>query len=206
VEDGLPVSWEVVDEQLARDEDGEPYLDLLAERDYSELEEIPDHELEHALALRGAELPEAASATFDRAERLGLAVELVALEPGEDPDWAEAETYIDALIIEEIEDDLLEVCGVDPDRDPPDSWLAKVRERLRSDLEQFRADVEGDHDEIEEWEFRGGRIFVSVGTYEDEFDPVSGHGWLCRLTDSGALGAAGFERVRKYELEVESAD
>jgi hypothetical protein len=29
---------------------------------------------------------------------------------------------------------------------------------------------------------------------------------MCRLTDSGTLGAAGFERVRKYELEVESAD
>jgi len=27
-----------------------------------------------------------------------------------------------------------------------------------------------------------------------------------RLTDSGVLGVAGFERVRKYELEVESSD
>ena len=81
-----------------------------------------------------------------------------------------------------------------------------VKERLRSDLEAFRNDVEGDHDEIEEWDFQGGRIFASVGTYEDEFDPNSGHGWMCRLTDSGALGVAGFERVRKYELEVESSD
>jgi hypothetical protein len=27
-----------------------------------------------------------------------------------------------------------------------------------------------------------------------------------RLTDSGVFGIAGFERVRKYELEVEIAD
>ena len=24
-----------------------------------------------------------------------------------------------------------------------------------------------EHDEIEEWDFRGGRIFATVGTYED---------------------------------------
>jgi hypothetical protein len=28
---------------------------------------------------------------------------------------------------------------------------------------------------------------------------------MCRLTDGGVLGIAGFERVRKYELEVETA-
>jgi hypothetical protein len=81
-----------------------------------------------------------------------------------------------------------------------------VKQRLREDLEALRNDIEGGHEEIEEWDFRGGRIFVSVGTYEEEFDPVSGHGWMCRLVDSGALGVAGFERVRKYELQVESAD
>jgi hypothetical protein len=75
-----------------------------------------------------------------------------------------------------------------------------VRERLRSDLDRFRGDVEGDHDEIEEWSFRGGRIFASVGTEDDESDPDKGHGWMCRLVDSEALGAAGFERVRKAEL------
>ena len=51
---------------------------------------------------------------------------------------------------------------------------ATVKERLRADLEAFRSDIEGDHDEIEEWDFRGGRIFASVGSYEDEFDPNSG--------------------------------
>jgi hypothetical protein len=29
---------------------------------------------------------------------------------------------------------------------------------------------------------------------------------MCRLADSGALGVAGFERVRQYELEVETPD
>jgi hypothetical protein len=204
IEDGQPASWQVTDERLAVDEDGEPYLELVAERDYGELEALPDHELEHALAARDAELPPGAVATLSRAEMAGLAVELVALEAGEAPDWEAAEQYIDALILEEIEDDLLELCGVDPDRDPRDSWLDAVKERLRTDLERFRADVEGDHDEIEEWDFRGGRVFASVGSLEDEADPYSGHGWMCRLVDSGALAAAGFERVRKAELQVES--
>ena len=78
-----------------------------------------------------------------------------------------------------------------------------MKERLRADLEAFRADIEGDHDEIEEWDFRGGRIFASVGTFEDEADPNSGHGWMCRLVDSEALGAAGFDRVQRVQLDPE---
>jgi hypothetical protein len=208
LEDGHPISWQVANEQLARDEEGEPFLDLVAERDYAEAEgDIPDHELEHALERqRDGGLPPAAAAAIARAAEQGLNLELVALDSGEEPDWPESGRYIDALIFEEIEDDLFEQCGVDVDRDPRESWLDTVKERLRSDLEAFRNDVEGDHDEIEEWDFRGGRIFVSVGTYEDEFDPNRGHGWMCRLADSGALGVAGFERVRKYELEVETPD
>jgi hypothetical protein len=201
VEDGHPISWSVVGEQLAFDDDGEPYLDLVAERDYGELEaDLPDHELEHSLAKREWALPEAVEAALTRAERAGLAVELVALEAGEEPDWEEAARYIDALIIEEIEDDLFEMCGVDPDADPRDTWLERVKERLRSDLERLSADVESDHDEIEEWDFRGGRVLVSVGTTDDEADPDKGHGWMCRLVDSEALGAAGFERIRKAEF------
>ena len=200
VEDGQPVSWEVVERQLARDADGEPYLELTAERDYSELEEIPDHELEHALAARSLDLPEAAEATFARAEQAGLAVELVSLEAGEAPDWAEATDYMDALVLEEIEDDLLELCGIDPGRDPREEWLERVLERLRSDVEAFRRDIEVDHDLIEEWDFRGGRIFASVGSFEDEADPDRGHGWMCRLVDAGVLGAAGFERIQKARL------
>ena len=60
--------------------------------------------------------------------------------------------------------------------------------------------MEGAHDEIEEWDFRDGRIFASVGSFEDESDPNSGHGWHCRLLDASALRAAGFSRVRKATL------
>jgi hypothetical protein len=199
-EDGRPITWEVVEERLAVADDDAPYIDLVAERTYAEVEDLPDHELEHALVRSDDELPAAAEATFARAEASGLELELVALEAGEVPDWDEAERYIDALILEEIEDDLLEQCGVNPSRDPRERWLETVRERLRSDLESFRADIEGDHDDIEEWDFRDGRIFASVGSHEDEADPNSGHGWMCRLLDSGALAAAGFERVRKAQL------
>jgi hypothetical protein len=201
LEDREPVSWEIVDERLSYDEDGAAYLDLVAERDYAELEALPDHELEHALARSQDTLPEAALATFDRAQASGLALELAALEPGEAPGWEEAERYIDTLILEEIEDDLFELCGVDL-RTPRETWLATVKERLRSDLERFRADIESDHDQIEEWDFLDGRIFASVGTPDDEADLDSGHGWMCRLLDSGALTAAGFARVRKAELLV----
>ena len=192
------VTWQVVDERLAHD-DGGPYLELLAERDFGESEDLPNHELEHVEASR-EELPDAAQATFAQAEEAGLEVELVALEPGEVPDWAEAAAYIDALILEEIEDDLLEQCGVSPEHDPRDTWLETVKSRLREDLRAFRADIEDNHDAIEEWDFRDGRIFASVGSFEDESDPDSGHGWLCRLLDVGALPAAGLQRVRKAQL------
>ena len=204
IEDGQPVSWEVQDRRLAYDEQSEPYVEFIADRDYTELDEdVSDHELEHTLARREeAELAASAEDAFARAQREGLSAELVALDAGEEPDWAEAASSIDALIIEEIEDDLIELCGVDTVNDPQASWLPKIKERLSGDLEQFRADVESEHDHIEEWRFRGGRIFASFGTEEDESDPESGHGWLCRLLDSGALRAAGFHRVRKVELDL----
>ena len=201
VEEGQPASWQVADERLARDEEGEPYLELVAERDFGEFDALPDHELEHALASREEEeLPGGAAVTFARAEEAGLGVELVALEAGEEPDWQAAERFIDSLVIEEVEDDLLELCGVHPNVDPRDEWIETVKRRLRSDLERFRIAVEGDHDEIEEWDFRDGRVFASVGSFDDEADPDSAHGWMCRLLESEALGAAGFERVRKAEL------
>jgi hypothetical protein len=203
VEDGAPASWQVVDEQLARDEQDEPYLELTAERDYSEQEDaptLPEHELEHAFARD--EDSSAAAATLARADEAGLYVELMALEPGEAPDWAEAERFLDALELDEIHDDLLVRSGVAPNHDPEDSWLAIVKERLHADLEQFRADIEADHDEIEEWDFRDGRIFAAIGSYDDEANPQSGHGWMTRLYDAGVLEAAGFTRVRKAELQV----
>lgn len=201
LEDGQPVSWQVVDERLAQDERDEAYLELLARRDYGEAEGAPpDHELEHALARLDEQLPPEAYATLLEATVVGLSFELAALEPGEEPDWEEAGRFIDALVIEEVEDDLLELCGVNPDADPRETWLESVKARLRADLERFRADIDGDHDEIEEWDYLDGRVFASVGRWEDEGDPDSGHGWMCRLLDSGALGAAGFSRVRKTEL------
>jgi hypothetical protein len=198
---GRPIAWQIMDEQLAYDAQGQPFLDLRAERDYSEYESLPDHELEHSLA-RGAEgaVREEMATAISRAQAAGLAMELVALDAGEDPDWPEAERFLDALILEEIETDLLEMCGVRIARDPRDSWLATAKARLASDLALFRADVEGDRDRIEEWEFRDGRIFASTGSTDDESDPDSGHGWMCRLVDSGVLEAAGFKRVRKADL------
>ena len=203
IEDQAPVSWSVVDEVLAHDEQGEPFLDLVAERDYGEAEgDLPDHELEHALAARSDEAPDAARERIEEATRSGLSVELVALEPEESPDWEEARRYIEALSLDTIEDDLLEICGVDTRRDSEATWLETVKARLRDDLDSFSGDVEGDHDEIEEWDFHRGRVFASVGTPDDEADPDSGHGWMCRLLDAGALGAAGFARVRQPELEL----
>ena len=138
-----------------------------------------------------------------RAEEAGQLVELVALEPGEAPDWDEAERYVDALILEEIEDDLFALCGVDTGRDPQDTWLETVKARLRQDLRSFRTDIESDHDQIEEWDFRDGRIFASIGSFDDQASPDSGHGWLSRLVDSSASAAAGFTRVRKAQLLVD---
>jgi hypothetical protein len=202
LEDGQPVSWEVVDQQLERDAQGQPYLDFVAERDFAEVEELPNHELEHAFAQRGEEeLPESMRAAFDQAEQRGLSIELVALEPGEEPDWDEAGRFVDALVLEELPDDLIELCGIDPDNDPQETWLETVKRRLLSDLSLFRADIEGEHEQIEQWSFRDGRIFASIGSPDDEADPLSGHGWMCRLLDAEVLGAAGFSRVRKAELE-----
>jgi hypothetical protein len=201
-EDRQPVSWEVVDERLTRDEQGEPYLELVAERDYAEAEQLPDHDLEHALAARAAQLREDAGALIARAGSDELAIELVGLDRGEAPDWPEGHRYIDALILEELEDDLLELCGVDPDADPRETWLDRVKDRLHADLDSFRAGVEGESDEIEEWDFLDGRIFAAVGSVDDEADPDAGYGWLCRLVDAGAHAAAGFHRVWKAELQV----
>jgi hypothetical protein len=202
-QDGAPVSWEVVDESFAHDDQDEPFLDLVAERDYAEVDgDLPDHELEHALAAEAGDLAEAARERLDEAASSGLSVELVALEPDEAPDWEEARRYLEALTLDTVDDDLLELCGVDTSTDPEETWLDVVKARLEEDLERFSADVERDHDEIEEWDFHGGRVFASVGSPDDESDPDSGHGWMCRLLDAGVLGVAGFARVRKPELEV----
>ena len=151
---------------------------------------------------RSAEAPDALSEWIDAATRSGRAIEFVALEPDEVPDWEESRRYIDTLTLDTIGDDLLEQCGVHTSTDPEAMWLDTVQARLREDLDHFSTDVERNHDEIEEWDFHGGRVFASVGSPDDESDPDSGHGWMCRLLDAGALGAAGFSRVRKPELAI----
>jgi hypothetical protein len=201
-ENGEPVSWAVVEQRLGRDDAGEPFLESIAERDdHGEVESLPDHQLEHALE-QDQDDGVAAAAALARATRKGLAVELVALEAGQAPDWQEASRYLESLILEELEDDLIEQCGVDARHDPQERWLDTVKRRLRDDLDSFRTDPEGLHDEIEEWDFRGSKIFAAVGSFDDDSNPSSGYGWMCRLVDAGVLQAAGFYRARKPLLPL----
>jgi hypothetical protein len=186
LERGTPVSWAVAEQHLVHDEAGEPFLELIAERDYAESESLPDHQLEHALE---RDDDGDAAATLARAEAAGFVAELVSLEPGEAPDWDEAARYLEALILEEINDHLLEIAGVDTRNAQQETWLDTVKQRLRDDLAAFRNDIEGDHDEIEEWDFRGGRVFSAIGRLDDEANPLSGYGWLSRLVDASVVGA-----------------
>ena len=66
-ENGGPVSWAVVEQRLARDDAGEPFLESIAERDHSEAESLPDHQPEHALERDGDDT--AAGAALARATR-----------------------------------------------------------------------------------------------------------------------------------------
>jgi hypothetical protein len=194
LEQGVPISWDVVDQRLACDT-SEPFLEFIAERDYAEVESLPDHELEHTLD-QERDLAGVAASVLARAREAGVAIELVGLEAGQVPDWAEARRYLDSLILEEIEDDLLEQCGVDTRHDPQETWLGTVKQRLHNDLESFRTDIEDRREEIEEWDFRGGRSFAAIGGFADDSNPHSGFGWMCRLVDAGVLQAAAFRRVR----------
>jgi hypothetical protein len=194
--DGAPISWVVVEQRLAYDVAGEPFLESIAERDYTEGESLPDHQLEHALDQEKSDAS-ATAAVLKRAEAAGLAIELVGLEAGQVADWDEARAYLSSLVLEEIEDDLLDQCGVDTHRDPQETWLDTVKQRLGDDLDSFRASVEDRNGEIEEWEFRGGRTFAAIGRFDDDSNPFKGYGWMCRLVDAGVLQAAGFKRVRK---------
>ncbi len=201
LEDGAQVSWAVVEQHLGHDDAGYPFLDLIAERDYAEVESLPDHELEHMLDQQRDD-SDAAAGVLARATEAGLAIELVGLEAGEAPDWDEATSYLESLILEEIGDDLIEQCGVDTRHDPQDTWLVRVKQRLREDLGNLRADIDGPHDQIEEWDFHDSRIFAAVGSFDDDVNPFSGYGWLCRLVDARVLQAAGFYRARKPLLPL----
>jgi hypothetical protein len=201
LEDGAQASWAVVEQHLGHDDAGYPFLDLVAERDYAEVESLPDHELEHMLDQQRDD-SDTAAGVLARATEAGLAIELVGLEAGEAPDWDEATSYLESLILDEIGDDLIEQCGVDTRHDPQDTWIVRVKHRLREDLGNLRADIEGPHDQIEEWEFHDSRIFAAVGSFDDDVDPFSGYGWLCRLVDARVLQAAGFYRARKPLLPL----
>lgn len=198
--EGAPISWAVVEQRLSRDDAGEPFLESVAERDFTELESLPDHQLEHTLDRERDDA--AAAAILARANEAGLAIELVGLEAGAAPDWDQAAHYLGSLILEEIEDDLVEQCGVDVARQPRNTWLDRVKQRLRQDLASVRADIDGSHDQIEEWDFHGSRIFAAVGSFDDDSNPLSGYGWLCRLIDASVLQAGGFYRVRKPLLPL----
>jgi hypothetical protein len=199
IEDGAPITWSVVEQRTARDDLGLTFLEFVADRDYDERESLPDHQLEHALQ-RDTDDGLSASAVVARAREAGLAVELVALDPGQAPDWDEARRFLDSLVLDEIAEGLLELCGVNPDRDPQDKWLETVKGRLADDLAAFRDDIKGDHDEIEEWDFHGGRVFAAAGRVDDDSNPLSAFGWMFRLVEADVLGAAGFERVRRGDL------
>jgi hypothetical protein len=201
LEAGAPASWAVVEQRLARDAAGDPFLELIAERDYTESESLLNHQLEHTLDQERNDTSVAA-AVLARATEAGRAIELVGLEAGEAPDWDESTRYLDSLILEELEDDLIEQCGVDTRHDPPEAWLDRVKQRLHDDLDSLRADIEGPHDQVEEWDFHGGRIFAAVGSFADDSNPLSGYGWLCRLVDASVLQAGGFYRARKPLLPL----
>lgn len=109
LEDGAPISWTVSEQRLARDDAGEPFLESIAERDYAGSESLPDHQLEHAL--EQDDDTSVADTVLARATEPGLAIELVGLEGGQAPEWESATRYLDSLILEELEDDLLEQCS-----------------------------------------------------------------------------------------------
>lgn len=196
--DGEALSWQVVEQRLVPVEDGTAYLELVAERDYAEAEAPP--ELEGARPLGLEDVPAPPVRLRRAASSAGPMSEIVALDAGEEPDWVGAESFVDALVIEEVSDELLENCGVDPARAPRERWLDTVKHRLGEDLARFRRDVELDHDQIEIWETGTRTFFASTGAWGDEADPDKGHGWLSRLVDSGALAGGGFERVREADL------
>jgi hypothetical protein len=103
LENGAPISWAVVEQYLAHDAGGDPFLESIAERDYAEAESLPDHELEHALERDNHDDTAAAAAMLSRAAEARLAIELVGLEAGQAPDWQEASSYLESLILEEEE-------------------------------------------------------------------------------------------------------
>ena len=189
--------------QLEQDEQGEPYLGFIAERDFAEVEALPSHSARaHARPQPGGtSFPPSAQAAFERAEQTGLSIKSSHSSPARSLIGRQPSASSRCSCSRRSRTTCSSFAGSTRTRIPRGTWLETVKSRLRSDLAQFRADVERDEDQIEQWSFRDGRMFASIGSPDDEADPLSGHGWMCRLVDAGVLTAAGFERVRKSELD-----
>ena len=185
IEDGAPVSWSVIDEEFAHDEQGEPFLDLVAERDYGEAEgDLPDHELEHALTARSDEVPDAARERIDEATRLGFAIESSRSSRTRLPDWEEARRYIETLSLDTIADDLLELCGVDTEELAKGHGSKPSSRASATTSSSFSADVKGTTTRSRSGISTTAASSPRVGSVADESDPDRGHGWLCRLLDA----------------------
>ena len=196
---GAPVSWTVVEQRLAHDDAGEPFVESIAERDYTEADSLPDHQLEHALDWDLA----VAASTLARAQAAGLAAELVALEPGEAPGLGRGVAL---------------PRGADPRGDPGRPARARRRrhpQRPAGDLARHGQAAPPRRPGRLPGRHRGrrgrdrgvgvpdGRVFAATGAPADEASPLSGYGWMSRLVDASVLGAAGFRRVRKADLAPE---
>ena len=78
LENGAPISWAVLEQYLAHDAGGDPFLHSIAERDYAEAESLPDHELEHTLELVIRQQRSlGANSTFSDRVKEGIAARIV---------------------------------------------------------------------------------------------------------------------------------
>jgi hypothetical protein len=175
---------------------GEPFLESIAGRDYADTESLPDHQLEHALEQQRDDTS-TADTVLARATVPGLAIELVGLEGSQAPGWDEATRYLDSLTSRNSRT----ICS---------SNAASIPAAIRGERGWTRPSgafatistasaptSERGHDQTEEWDFHGDKIFAAQGSFDDDANPDSGYGWMCRLVDAGDLQAAGFYRVRK---------
>ena len=170
------MSWQVVDERLA-DDHGEPYLDLIAERDYSELRTRRAARARAGARARAQEARRGAARAPPRRgggpgrragrARGGRGARLGRGRGATSTRWSSRRSRT--------------TCSSSAASTRPrrrETWLDTVKARLRATWSDSGTTSRADHDQIEEWEFRDGRIFAAVGSIEDEADPDRGHGWM----------------------------